>query len=102
MYQTTIYPLYYDVIRETVFEIDASYVDPGYSGRGMYGSRCFSIVTSEPFRVLIEITRALVETFGGEVDELLDDLGYDVRQDSMGRSQVVVYWPHLTVGDARD
>ena len=75
-------------------------VSTDYSGRFMYGSPCFGIVTSDPLSVLVRITRALIETFGidddDETADLLDALSQGAQMDSMGL-QSIVYWPHITV-----
>ena len=54
MFQTTIAPQHLDVIAQE----DDLEIMTHYSGRFMYGSSCFGMVTSDPLSVLIRITRA--------------------------------------------
>lgn len=81
-----------------------------YSGRGMYGAKCFGFVTDSP----LKIGYAIAAVFG--VDSLLVDSGDDedelaaertetgerlmrsVSMDSMG-SETIVYFPGWTVED---
>lgn len=58
---------------------DDDEVRPHYSGRGMFGDACYSIVTDEPENV---IERASAEGLTG------------ARTDSMGL-KTIVYWPHV-------
>lgn len=57
-----------------------------YSGRGMFGDTCLSIVTDDTVRTLKEI--------GDELGDLADLLGAH-KIDAMGTDQVV-YWPNVS------
>lgn len=57
--------------------------DPYYSGRGMYGATCFSIVGST--RDLVRFLRSLDDEDADELsDPAMDSMGYDI----------VFYWPY--------
>jgi hypothetical protein len=61
-----------------------------YSGRSMYGDSCLAIVmdSSELMRFAIDLHESDPDTA-----TLLADS--QVRQDSMGRSSDIYYWPHI-------
>lgn len=57
--------------------------DPYYSGRGMYGSTCFSIIGNTGD--LIKFLRALPDEVGDDlVNPSTDNMGFDM----------VFYWPY--------
>lgn len=64
-----------------------------YSGRGMYGARCFSI--SGEFS---EVWSAVMAAQADLTDEGSGDLIPPPRQDSMGLG-IVWYWPELSVDE---
>lgn len=66
-----------------------------YSGRGMYGARCASIVGDSVLGVLADLIdgwRGHDQIDAGKLAELVRL----ARTDSMGRD-VVVYWPHINM-----
>lgn len=58
-----------------------------YSGRGMYGDKCFGIVCGDR-----EYGAFLVE-LAGDDPELARELADSVKTDSMG-TRAIYYWPH--------
>ena len=66
-------------------------VQTDYSGRGMYGAKCFGIVTDDPFRVVGSMSMAL-----GMEDhyDLAIDLYSNTCTDNMGLSKIV-YFPDV-------
>lgn len=72
----------------------------GYSGRGMYGSECVGITgsKSECMKLIAEVIKLAHEASASddevEFDDVVDCL-LDYEQDSMGRSDVIIYWRQL-------
>jgi hypothetical protein len=77
-----------------------------YSGRFMYGVRCFAVVTDSPTDAVLSMINAAVQTWEAKDDfttyaadlgeyllELTDTLG-GAKTDSTGRD-TVVYWEHI-------
>lgn len=66
-----------------------------YSGRGMYGRHCLSIVTDHhsvhSFELALQLGRAAADS--GRFDEVEDAIS-DTREDSMGLG-TVIYWPSI-------
>ncbi|MEK7414203.1 MAG: hypothetical protein AAB263_12885 [Planctomycetota bacterium] len=58
-------------------EIDGRELRRSYSGRCMYGATCLGIVCPDPLDVIAEVGLR------------------GARMDSMGRSDSIVYWPHI-------
>lgn len=98
-----------------VIELFAEHIDTGrsYSGRGMYGSVCFAIVGSqhECHQAMAGVIKAMTEKVidftenmndeietGETLDRARNDLEkwidtlFKFEMDSMGRSDVVIYW----------
>jgi hypothetical protein len=67
-----------------------------YSGRGMYGRECVAIVGSEGAcqQIVAQVIKELHGLLHLHFDELVDTLLCSER-DSMGRSDIVLYWPGL-------
>lgn len=72
---------------------DAGYDTRDYSGRGMYGKRClaFIIPNGEEFGAVAEIVYH-------SDDEEIVTMFKDARTDSMGRDDIVIYFPSMEVG----
>ncbi len=82
-------------------------IQTDYSGRGMYGRRCFAVVGSEMalrgmiIEIIQEMMSDLASSGTGNAEDMLPDaqgyvdtlLSYD--RDSMGRSDIVIYWSDL-------
>lgn len=79
-----------------------------YSGRGMYGKKCVGI--TGPFHLCMEVIAEAVVfmadaardvQMGSSADETHEFFAQSVKevlrfdQDSMGRSNVILYWPDL-------
>ena len=77
---------------ERLIEIieQAGYKPERYSGRGMYGHACISVIDDNPFRVVMVIV-ATVEDY----DESMTIADLYTEQDDMGLSKVV-YWPYIS------
>lgn len=86
-----------------------------YSGRCMYGARCFAIVCDSPIDAVLSMINAAAVTWqpGPEdeshdysedlvsyIIELTDTLG-GAKTDSMGRD-TVVYWEHIEYAEETD
>lgn len=74
----------------------------GYSGRGMYGARCFGIVgtAGDLVRFATSVAGALWTADGPELDRLHEAIREEeTREDSMG-FRTIYYWPHLAVTEA--
>lgn len=70
-----------------------------YSGRCMYGDRCFAIVADKPVDAILElVSEAFASLEPEDVETVVEGL-HGSRTDSMGLS-TVVYWPHLTIPEA--
>lgn len=75
---------------------DAGEIQP-YSGRNMYGKRCLGIVTENATETMLILARSLMEMDERDTLDMLVDTWH--RQDSMGRSSTVVYFPNLVWDD---
>lgn len=65
-----------------------------YSGRAMYGVKCVAVSVPNQFKFLAELMAAALYN---EVDiEELSEVVEHTRIDSMGRDDVVLYWPQLS------
>lgn len=64
-----------------------------YSGRGMYGEKCLAVNADSLGQVLSVIVRECPDDARDEVADAL----HDVRWDSMGRDQIVVYFPSVNL-----
>jgi hypothetical protein len=62
-----------------------------YSGRGMYGTECLSIVASRDMDFLAKFIFALTQ----EDEGLAEKFTYGIHSDSMGYD-TVIYWPGIT------
>lgn len=81
-----------------------------YSGRGMYGDKCFAITCDDenPFDIVLDLLINLVADIEPEIDdvevsivELLDDAKHFLRNprtDSLGLG-CIIYWPHIEFND---
>jgi len=67
-----------------------------YSGRAMYGAQCLGIVTEDVASTFLILGSSLADA-GSKGQALTRALLYDVRQDSMGRDEAVVYFPSITM-----
>lgn len=103
--------LYGELIRDMVDQANGDdgpvHFRAGYSGRGMYGMRCVGIVGSMRacMRVIAEVIKWELDSVPDssdpgryaaqrEVERLVDTLlAFDT--DSMGRSDVILYWPTI-------
>jgi hypothetical protein len=72
-----------------------------YSGRGMYGKQCVGITgdKSQCMQVLAEVIKASKDEVAIDdgvltFEEIVDTL-MEFEQDSMGRSDVIIYWRTL-------
>lgn len=83
----------------SVMGIEDASVMTDYSGRAMYGAKCFGIVVDAPD---FTVGAAMAMLFAGkeDTDTDLNDVMYDLcraaRTDNMGRS-VIVYFPGYNV-----
>ena len=69
-------------------------VETEYSGRGMYGAKCFGIVTDDPFRVVGSMSMALgMDGY----ENLAIDLYSNTCTDNMGLSKII-YFPDVEWG----
>ena len=63
----------------------------------MYGKSCLGIVTDDPTKCMLVLARNLVITGEQDVLDMLASTWH--RQDSMGRSSTVIYFPNLAMDD---
>lgn len=68
-----------------------------YSGRNMYGKSCLGIVSDDPVKCLLVLALNLMDMDERDTLAMLVDT-YN-RQDSMGRSSSVIYFPNLAMDD---
>lgn len=84
-----------------------------YSGRAMYGDRCIAIVG-----IHSECMTAIADTISAETQRLFNNMEEEApdlvkhnflvknllnfRQDSMGRDDVVVYWPDTRLTESQE
>lgn len=68
-----------------------------YSGRNMYGTTCLGIVSNDPIKCAMYLAKNLIEM--DEVPLLRLLLETYNRQDNMGKSDTVVYYPRLLMAD---
>ena len=68
-----------------------------YSGRGMFGKECVGAICGESTLAILDV----IEEAIGENDD--PDATLDLikelrrfRTDSMGRTSMIMYWPHMT------
>lgn len=68
-----------------------------YSGRGMFGRRCFAVECDNPSGLIAEVFLYLAEneTPYAEMVQVAEMLK-DSRTDSMGHGSIV-YWPNLII-----
>lgn len=71
-----------------------------YSGRNMYGKSCLGIVSDDPVKCLLTLSRNLMDM--DERDTLTMLVETWNRQDSMGRNATVTYFPNLAMDDTDD
>lgn len=90
-----------------------------YSGRAMYGARCIAIVGSgrDCMKAIARVINSKIQLLAAQelarveceevsehnievedVTELVEEL-MNYRQDSMGRDDIVVYWPDAEMSD---
>lgn len=74
-------------LRNVLDAADIEKLYPNYSGRGMYGSKCFGIVVS----------RREVDN----VKDICDEWGIEPRVDNLGLSYIV-YWPNFTIAEVEE
>lgn len=67
-----------------------------YSGRAMYGAQCLGIVTPDVASTFMILGSALAD-LGNDGNALTRKLLREVRTDSMGRDEIVVYFPSITM-----
>jgi hypothetical protein len=67
-----------------------------YSGRAMYGAQCLGIVTPDVASAFMILGSALAD-LGNDGNALTRKLLREVRTDSMGRDETVVYFPSITM-----
>jgi hypothetical protein len=67
-----------------------------YSGRAMYGAQCLGIVTEDVPSAFMILGSALAD-LGNDGNALTRKLLREVRTDSMGRDETVVYFPSITM-----
>ncbi len=68
-----------------------------YSGRAMYGKQCLGIVTDDEASAFLILGSALTEAGNAGRDLVRALLRSKVCHDSMGRDEVVVYFPSITM-----
>jgi len=71
-----------------------------YSGRNMYGKSCLGIVSDDPVKCLLALALNLMDM--DERDTLTMLVETWNRQDSMGRSATVTYFPNLAMDGEDD
>lgn len=71
-----------------------------YSGRNMYGKSCLGIVSDDPVKCLLALARNLMDMDERDTLTMLVDTWN--RQDSMGRSATVTYFPNLAMDGEDD
>lgn len=86
-----------DILDDADLEFQSVYVD--YSGRGMYGDKCFGIIGNlHTYAVFLIAATAILNTeeygWGGELLEALAN----PRVDSLGRESIY-YFPSLEIGE---
>lgn len=88
-----------DMITEFAEDKDYS-IRENYSGRCMYGSKCFGLVGKDPVAIGMELASHLAHN---DETQLADRLARDVRQDSMGLDSII-YFPNVewNEGDAEE
>ena len=71
---------------------DCGYETRDYSGRGMYGAECLAVVTEDSaFVFCANVMDEDNEEKRAEISNIL----HTTREDSMGKSSVIFYWPRL-------
>lgn len=83
-----------DAINDAGLGMDDVHVRHGYSGRGMYGDKCFGI----DFETNADMI-AFVAAFSYRACQKGEDIPEwlrDVRTDDMGRG-IVAYWPRVAL-----
>jgi hypothetical protein len=80
-------------------DLDAVSFRNDYSGRGMYGRRCVGIVGDETtcMRIVAEVIKAAHVAVDNDLLEFDDvvDLMLHSSRDSMGRSDIILYWTEI-------
>jgi hypothetical protein len=83
----------------------ASTIREDYSGRGDHGVQCFGLVLDVPVAMLLVQVAACISEEYEDRDEratMMDNLinlTDDMREDSMGRSSTIAYFPGWTLED---
>ena len=88
-----------DLIVEFADDRDYS-IRENYSGRCMYGSKCFGLVGASPSSMAMELAAFLVHN--GE-EELVSRMSHQLRGDNMGLDSII-YFPSIewNEGDAEE
>lgn len=68
-----------------------------YSGRAMYGKQCLGIVTDDEASAFLSLGSALTESGSAGRNLVSVLLRYKACHDSMGRDEIVVYFPSITM-----
>ena len=77
---------------------DCGYETREYSGRGMYGEQCLAVVTDDSaFVFCANVMNEDEEETRNELANIL----HATKEDSMGRSSIIFYWPRMKVGAAK-
>lgn len=88
----TMFELHVDVaqiLEEAGFELYAN-----YSGRGMYGRKCFGIITSNPAKSTMDLVITLLDSQYSDIEyirDLVSVMQQTVRQDALG-DEFIVYF----------
>ena len=71
---------------------DVGYETRDYSGRGMYGKRClaFTIEAGNELGAVAEIV------YHSDTEEIVD-IFKDARTDTMGRDDIIIYFPRMEI-----
>ena len=69
-----------------------------YSGRGMYGKKCLSVVCDDVFSFIADLIE--FAECNPDYDNLADDIR-KVRTDSLGL-RTIVYWPRIKYKEDED
>lgn len=65
-----------------------------YSGRGMFGAECVSVVVDSIVEAITDIAEAIADIDEGERRDHWRTMRR-TSQDTMGRDKMVLYWPSM-------
>ncbi len=67
-----------------------------YSGRAMYGERCVALIIESINDLAVLGAKLMIDADDDDERERIVEVLRDTRTDTMGKSEIIVYWPKLT------